>query len=115
MWNLSVILKGSVEYPHAETKMVFNIGVDTIGGIRIPAAFCGILGYSASHGLMSMVGVTRVAPSLDVVGNYHRPCISTNKVYVKLAFHIFSSCLSNTYVVTFSRQSCETITLFLLH
>lgn len=44
--------------------------VDAIGGIRIPAAFCGILGYRASHGVISTVGVIPVSPSLDVVGKH---------------------------------------------
>jgi len=45
--------------------------VDTIGGIRIPAAFYGIFGYRASHGVISTVGVIPVAPSLDVVGKHN--------------------------------------------
>lgn len=46
--------------------------IDSIGGVRIPAAFCGIFGYRASHGVISTAGVTAVAPSLDVVGVFSR-------------------------------------------
>jgi amidase len=44
--------------------------IDSIGGVRIPAAFCGIFGYRASHGVISTVGTIPVAPSLDVVGGH---------------------------------------------
>lgn len=53
--------------------------VDTIGGIRIPAAFCGIFGYRASHGVISTVGVIPVAPSLDVVGKNLNHEVQLNK------------------------------------
>uniref|UniRef100_A0A2P2KKF5 Amidase domain-containing protein n=1 Tax=Rhizophora mucronata TaxID=61149 RepID=A0A2P2KKF5_RHIMU len=46
----------------------FALGTDTIGCIRIPAAFCGILGYRPSHGAVSTIGVLPNAQSLDTVG-----------------------------------------------
>jgi Asp-tRNA(Asn)/Glu-tRNA(Gln) amidotransferase A subunit family amidase len=44
------------------------IGTQTNGSIIRPAAFCGIVGYKPSRGLISRVGVLREAPSLDTVG-----------------------------------------------
>ncbi|CAI7834439.1 unnamed protein product, partial [Closterium sp. NIES-53] len=41
---------------------------DTAGSIRIPAAFCGVLGYRPSHGAISAAGCVPMAPSLDTVG-----------------------------------------------
>ncbi|KAG0557090.1 hypothetical protein KC19_11G101400 [Ceratodon purpureus] len=52
----------------ASNAVDFAIAVDTIGGVRVPAAFCGIFGYRASHGVISTVGIIPVSPSLDVVG-----------------------------------------------
>ncbi|KAJ1434935.1 Tetratricopeptide-like helical domain superfamily [Sesbania bispinosa] len=50
----------------------FAIGTDTIGCVRIPAAFCGILGFRPSHGIVSTTGVLPNAQSLDTVGWFAR-------------------------------------------
>ncbi|KAL9321397.1 hypothetical protein ACSQ67_013236 [Phaseolus vulgaris] len=42
-------------------------GTDTTGCVRIPAAFCGILGFRPSHGIVSTIGVLPNAQSLDTV------------------------------------------------
>lgn len=44
------------------------IGTDTIGSVRIPAAFCGIAGLKPSHALLSLRGVVPVHPRFDHVG-----------------------------------------------
>ncbi|KAK4405109.1 Outer envelope protein 64, mitochondrial [Sesamum angolense] len=46
----------------------FAIGTDTIGCVRVPASFCGILGFRPSHGIVSMIGVSPNSQSLDAVG-----------------------------------------------
>ncbi|KAK7328149.1 hypothetical protein VNO77_22245 [Canavalia gladiata] len=50
----------------------FAIGTDTTGCVRIPAAFCGILGFRPSHGIISTMGVLPNAQSLDTVGWFAR-------------------------------------------
>lgn len=44
------------------------VGTDTIGCVRIPASFCGILGFRPSHGAISTIGVLPNSQSLDTVG-----------------------------------------------
>ncbi len=44
------------------------MGTDTGGSVRIPAAYCGVVGFKPSHGLLSQDGVQPLAPTLDDVG-----------------------------------------------
>ena len=44
------------------------LGTDSAGSIRIPAAWCGIVGFKPSHGLVSVEGCFPLAASYDVVG-----------------------------------------------
>ncbi|KAL5544950.1 hypothetical protein UlMin_008734 [Ulmus minor] len=46
----------------------FSLGIDTVGGIRIPAGFCGVIGFRPSHGAVSHLGYTSVSRTLDTVG-----------------------------------------------
>ncbi|KAL8222689.1 hypothetical protein R6Q57_020088 [Mikania cordata] len=50
----------------------FAIGIDTIGGTRIPASFCGVLGFRPSHGVVSTIGILPNSQSLDTVGIFAR-------------------------------------------
>ena len=44
------------------------LGTDTLASIRQPAAYCGVTGLKATHGLTSIRGIIPVAESLDHVG-----------------------------------------------
>jgi aspartyl-tRNA(Asn)/glutamyl-tRNA(Gln) amidotransferase subunit A len=44
------------------------LGTDTGGSIRIPAAFCGTVGWKPAYGTLPLDGVVPLAPSLDHVG-----------------------------------------------
>ncbi|KAF5734563.1 Toc64 family protein [Tripterygium wilfordii] len=50
----------------------FSLGVDTVGGVRVPAAFCGVIGFRPSCGVVSHIGTLPVAESLDTVGWFCR-------------------------------------------
>ena len=46
----------------------FALGSDTMGSVRIPAAYCGVYGWLPTHGAVSARGMTPLAPSMDSVG-----------------------------------------------
>ncbi|KAL5982204.1 hypothetical protein ACLOJK_016274 [Asimina triloba] len=48
----------------------FSLGTDTTGCIRIPASFCGILGFRPSHGILPNGGVFANSQSLDTIGTF---------------------------------------------
>ncbi|MGD9544919.1 MAG: amidase [Methylocystis sp.] len=56
----------------AAGQVNFAIGTDTAGSCRAPAAFCGVLGFRASHGAAPMDGVIPLAPSFDAIGWFAR-------------------------------------------
>jgi aspartyl-tRNA(Asn)/glutamyl-tRNA(Gln) amidotransferase subunit A len=44
------------------------VGTDTGGSVRLPAAFCGIVGLKVTHGRISTHGVLPLSPTLDTPG-----------------------------------------------
>ena len=52
----------------SDAMAVAGLGTDTGGSCRIPAAFCGIVGYKPTARRIPITGVLPLAPSLDSVG-----------------------------------------------
>ncbi len=70
-WNLARIPGGSSGGSAAAVAARLccaALGTDTLASIRLPAAYCGVSGLKATHGLCSIRGIIPVAESLDHVG-----------------------------------------------
>jgi len=52
----------------ADGMTVAGLGTDTGGSCRIPAAFCGVVGYKPTARRVPIAGVLPLSPSLDSVG-----------------------------------------------
>ncbi len=61
------------------------LGTDTGGSIRIPASYCGIVGYKPTYGLVSRAGVFPLSWSLDHVGPLTRTVEDTATVLQEIA------------------------------
>ncbi|HKT52456.1 MAG TPA: amidase [Candidatus Angelobacter sp.] len=70
-WNVTHITGGSSSGSAAAVAASLcygAIGTDTAGSIRLPAAYCGIVGLKPSYGLVSTRGIIPLSWSLDHVG-----------------------------------------------
>jgi amidase len=58
----------------------FALGSDTGGSVRIPAAYCGVLGMRVTHGAVPLEGAIAFAPSFDTVGWFARDAALLERV-----------------------------------
>jgi aspartyl-tRNA(Asn)/glutamyl-tRNA(Gln) amidotransferase subunit A len=70
-WNTDYIPGGSSGGSAAAVAArlcVAALGTDTLASIRLPAAYCGVVGLKATHGLASIRNIVPISTSLDHVG-----------------------------------------------
>ncbi len=63
------------------------LGTDSGGSIRIPAAWCGVVGFKPSHGLVPLDGCFPLAPSFDHAGPMARSVSECTSMLTTLVPH----------------------------
>jgi aspartyl-tRNA(Asn)/glutamyl-tRNA(Gln) amidotransferase subunit A len=65
----------------ATGMVVFSIGTDTGGSVRVPSSLCGVVGMKPTFGTIRMSGVLPLSPSLDHIGIITRKAIDSQIIY----------------------------------
>src|SRR6187200_923435 len=89
-WDLSRISGGSSggsSVAVASGMVVFSLGTDTGGSVRVPASLCGLVGVKPTFGLISTSGVFSLSPSLDHIGWLTRSVWDANLIFKSLCDH----------------------------
>lgn len=71
----------------AARMVPWAVGTDTGGSVRIPAAWCGVVGLKATRGKISTHGVLSLSPSLDSVGPIARSVEDAALLYNAMQGH----------------------------
>ncbi|MBP9765809.1 MAG: Asp-tRNA(Asn)/Glu-tRNA(Gln) amidotransferase subunit GatA [Candidatus Pacebacteria bacterium] len=64
-----------------------SLGSDTGGSIRLPAAFCNLVGYKPSYGLVSRYGLMAMGSSLDQIGPFANTVEDAEAFFDLISFH----------------------------
>ncbi len=65
----------------ATGMVVFSIGTDTGGSVRVPSSLCGVVGLKPTFGTINTSGILPLSPSLDHVGIITRNAIDSQIIY----------------------------------
>lgn len=59
----------------------FSLGSDTMGSVRIPAAYCGVVGFKPSADTFDRTGLTPLHPQLDTIGILANSVTDIEKIF----------------------------------
>lgn len=80
----------------------FALGSDTGGSVRCPAAYCGVVGFKSSYGLISRYGLIPLSSSLDTVG-----ILAKNVAIAKQIFSIINKKDSHDLLTVTDKKNFE--------
>jgi aspartyl-tRNA(Asn)/glutamyl-tRNA(Gln) amidotransferase subunit A len=106
-WDLERIAGGSSAGSAsivASGLLPFALGTDTGDSIRKPAAYCGVVGYKPTYGLISRYGVLPFASSLDHVGVFTRNVYDASLVVDAIKGHDEKDMTSLNYNESLTKQ-----------
>lgn len=89
-WNLHKVAGGAAgggAAAVAADQVFCAIGSDSSGCLRQPAAFCGVVGFKPTYGLVSRFGLVTSAPSLEQVGCITKDVTDCAYVLEEIAFY----------------------------
>jgi aspartyl-tRNA(Asn)/glutamyl-tRNA(Gln) amidotransferase subunit A len=86
----------------------FSLGSDTMGSVRIPAAYCGVFGFKPSSQVIDRSGLTPLYPPMDTIGIIANSVSDIQSVLAVCAEENNSADLDATttlFVPSFTRES----------